>query len=388
MARDAFQLDLTVTTPVEEESFASFDSIDDAFNALDLDNLSDISEAYTETSVATAVLDVRGLPTIAAFEDAGTDLRFTVPAIGFERVFTGATRDDSVDALRDFLERNGDGLLTDILRALVATTPVDPVAGNPNSLMARVGAMNFGQGTELGGRGSFEDGPEPAGNSFRIGARFGRYSAGDFTQESYSLPLGYTYRFADPRYQLKLDLPITFINTSGARTLEGSFGVAVRLPVLEGWTLTPGLRIGGVGSIDLASAALVPSGSITSNYNFRLADLKITIGNGFSYFQTESISVDDYETEYDLRNYMIKNGIGVEGDTGIMLFGERLTWSATAAHTQFFGDELFIDSYVDLAAAVGIDAIDGWNDLQVGVTYQRAIGEDYNAFMANVGYEF
>jgi len=396
IARDLYELRLDVLTPTRASGFESYDNIEDFFDGLEAERLGAISGAYTDTSAARAALDIRGLEATASFPTAGNEIRLRIPSVGFDRTFDGRsinpvapTRDDSVEELRRFLETNSEGLLTDVLQAQVRETPVDPVAGNPNSLTARMGAAGFAQGSDVDNPSVFGDAPEKASEgTFEVGARFGRFSAVDFTQDSWTLPLSYSFAMGEGRHRLLLDMPLTYTDTEGGKTLDGSFGVAFRTTVLEGWTLTPGIRVGGVGSVDLASAAVVLSGSLTSNYNVDVGGVRVSIGNHVAYFDTQSISIADYDVDYDLQNAMLKNGVGVTGDLGYRLRGKPLVWAANVAHTQFLGDELFIESYLDLSASIGFESVGGWNDLRFGVTYQTALDEDFDGFRLNLGYRF
>ncbi len=50
--------------------------------------------------------------------------------------------------LEDYLKRNGDNIVTRMLQAQVAETPIDPVAGNPASLSGQMISNSFTAGTE------------------------------------------------------------------------------------------------------------------------------------------------------------------------------------------------------------------------------------------------
>lgn len=386
-AKDLFSIELMVDGTTGRSTYAS---IEDIIDAVDDRSLSRIVSSYNSTSVATAVLSIRGIPATVEYRTSGTTLTFSAPAAGVDEIsFTGSSRDESQQLLEDYLKTNSDGILKKLLNYAVANTAVDPVAGNPSSLMGMMAANDFSQGTELdGGSPLVTNSASARANAFGIGARFGQYSATGFEQNVYTIPIAYTVPLDNPGYQLKFQMPVTYIDTEGTATYSGSLGIGVRVPVTDDWSLTPAARVGSVGSIDLGSAAVVYSGSLSSNYNMHYSDLKFTIGNTAGYFQTKSIDAGDYEIAYDLTNQMIKNGIGVEGPLDFAVFGEGITWQTSIANTQFFGDELYIENYTDISMSFGTRATDtSWSSLRVGVTYSFG-SKDYDGARMNFGYTF
>jgi len=384
-AKDLFNL--TATIP-EESSSVSFNNISDIVNAVDNQSLETLLSGYTPVTAANLTLDLRGLASTITYAESSTTLVFSVPSLNILEQFTGATRDESQALFEEYLKKNGDGILTEILKELVATTAVDPVAGNPNSLMAKMGAADFGIGTDIGNGQVGET--QSSDNSLNIlGFRFGSYSAGPYTQDVYTWPINYTYRFAsDPRKQIMIDLPITYIDTEGGKSYSTSLGAAFRFPVTDNWTLTPAVRVGGAGSPDLGSAAVMYSGSLVSNYNIFWRNSRISIGNMVSGFKAESLDVGDYSTGYDLTNTMIKNGIGFATPLNFKVFGKPTSLEVDAAHTDFFGDEIYIDHYLDLALSFGTYGTGtDLDNIRVGLTY-TAGNNSYEGFMFNVGYVF
>ncbi|MDH5525177.1 MAG: hypothetical protein OEY01_14470 [Desulfobulbaceae bacterium] len=385
-ARDLFSL----TAESEGETVTvTFDAIEDIVDAVDSSSLDALVNAYTPTSVATLTLDIRGLPATVSYPGAGTTLIFTVPSLNISESFTGATRDASQQLFEDFLESDGAGILKKILQQLAATTPIDPVAGNPSSLMAVMGAADFDNGTDFSG-------DQPAGgeqvsnrNTLGLGLRYGSYSAGDYDQSVYTLPIKYTFRLdSDPSKQLILDIPISYVDTEGGKSYAAALGLGYRLPINNQWSLTPAVRVGGAGSVDLGSAAVIYSGSLTSNYNFNWDEIKVAIGNMAAQFKTTSISAGDYSIDYDLNNTMIKNGIGFEGQTDYTIFDKPTSWHFDVAHSAFFGDDLYVDSYLDISMSYGTKATNAVLDnLRIGLTY--TVGNNsYDGGRINFGYTF
>lgn len=370
-----------------------YQTIEDIVESVKSENLNTIFPTYNESSSINITLDVRGLDATVTAAANSTTLVFSIPDLDETVTFTGDTRDESQDQLQDYLESNQEGLLKKMLQELAATTAIDPVAGNPNSLLANMGAADFSMGVDFAtaGGGALEEvkGGGSSENSFGIGLRFGRYSAGGFDQDVYSMPLSYTFRFeSDPRKQLLFDLPLSYADTDGSKTYGASLGIGYRHPISDDWSLTPSIRAGAVGSVDLGSAAIVYSGSLTSNYNLYWDDIKISIGNMGGYYKTTSVDAGDFSVDYDLTNGMFKNGVGFEGPVNFTIFGNPTSWQFSVAHTFFTGDDLYVDSYFDFAFSFGTRATQStWDRMRMGVTY-TAGNNDFSGFQVNFGYTF
>ena len=379
---------LTASTPTETVT-VSFDAIADIVDSVDSTTLDTILATYDPNGDASLLLDIRGLPSTVTYTAGSTTLVFEVPSLGIHEEFTGATRDISQQEFEDFLESDGAGILQDILQELAATTPIDPVAGNPNSLMAVMGASDFSNGTEIGGGQEGQGRAAAKGNTFGMGLRYGSFSAGDYDQSVYTLPIKYTFRFdSDPRKQVIVDMPISYVDTEGSASYTASLGLGFRFPITRDWSLTPAVRAGAAGSVDLGSAAVIYSGSLTSNFNLYWDDVKISIGNMASQMKTSSISAGDYSIDYDLSNTMFKNGVGFEGPIDGTIFGNPTSWQLDVANTLFSGDELFVDNYYDISASYGTRATKtALDNMRIGLTY--TVGNNsYSGFQVNFGYTF
>jgi len=381
-ARDLFNIQLTLPETGErgESSFADAESIVDEFE----NDFSSTLATYTETSIAIVEIDFRGVPFSASFPTSGPALRVQVPQCGFEETFIGATRDESVDLFEDFFEENGDDLLTCVSQDAAASSPVDPVAGNPFSLMGRMAASDFDMGFDpdvAPGDGATDIG--------QLGLQFGHFSSGDFDGNQYTIPLRYTIN-TPGGYGVILDAPINILSVSGSQAYSGSFGVGLRTPVTENWTVTPVARIGAVGSVEFASASLVYSASASSLVSFEVGGFDIDIGNMFGVYQTGSVSAGDYESDYDLTNYLSRHGVRMGTDLPFQLFGRTPRGEFGVIRTDFFGDDLFIAGYTDLIASVRLPGeIAGvtLDRFDLGLTY--TIGDkDYQAIRLGGAFRF
>jgi hypothetical protein len=395
-ARDLFSVNVDVTTPTAASGSASFNTVTDLANSLQTGNLQAIVPAYTNNSAAMAALNIRGVAASASFAANSTTLTFAMPAAGINVSFTGATRDDSAQDLLNFLTSSGGSLTTRLLQQMVASSPVDPVAGNPMSLQNSMAAADFAIGTGIGLNGEGVPPPTAPGaariaqpNLFTAAGEIGFANSGGFTSEIFTLPLRYTIALADPRYAVTLDLPITYINTQGASSFYGSFGVALRVPVLTNWYLTPTLRVGAAGSVDLGAAAVQYEGGLASRYDIYVHDLDITIGNAISVNHTGGLSVGSVNVNYDLTNELFTNGVQVEGSLPYTMFGHPTSWQAYVADTAITGSAVYVSNYVVMGITAGtrhpLNSQD-WNTFRVGLAV--TLGARFDAFQAGFTYRF
>ncbi|MSP03124.1 MAG: hypothetical protein EXR07_19060 [Acetobacteraceae bacterium] len=423
-AADLFNLNLNVTTPTTANASASFSTITNLANSLQNQNLINLTSAYTITSAATGILNVRGLTATASYTTGSPVLTFVVPSAGLNVSFNGGTRDASQILFKDFLLKNGGGIATKLLQALVAKSPIDPVAGNPNSMQNTSARSDFGIGTGIGiggfnaptsgggpramspgqsnfasmGRflgngGDFISAQSAAGPSGLSGVLIGQSNlastggdvgismSGGYTSTMVSLPIRYIIPFSDPRYAVTLDLPISYVNTAGASAYSGSFGVSLRIPVTENWYLTPSVRAGASASIDLGAGAIQYSGGIASRYDIFVSDLRVTIGNGVTFAKTAALQVGSISVNYDLTNVVFNNGVQVEGSLPYQVFGQPTSWQAYIVDTTITGSAVYLNHYDEIGINVGTRAgqnKQNWDSLRVGAAV--LVGSRYNAF--------
>lgn len=387
-AKDLFELDAKVIES-GQQGRQGFSAITDLLDAVSTNGLQNVVSSYTETSAAIATLNVRGLPAQVEYQSGSPVLAFRVPSLGIDLKFNGATRSESEDQFEDWLKGEGSGLLTRMLKELARVSPVDPVAGNPGSLMAQMGAADYSTAADS----VFVDdasGSSMAGNNYAlVGLEFGRYSAGGYSQSVTKLPLGWTWKLKDG-YQFKLEAPITYSDIEGAKTGSGALGGAFRVPVLKGWVLTPALRVGATASSDLGAAAVMYSASLSSRYAFAWGDWQFGITDMVGLYRTQSLSHGDYEVDYDLSNTMLRNGIDVGTALPASWFGRPTAWRAWFIDTRFSGDALYIESYQEIGAALSTRVSFAGVTIEqssLGLTY--TMGEnDLKGFRLNFGYKF
>lgn len=218
MARDLFEL------TVESEGASvcrGFSNIESLVTQIDNAGLQELIPAYQQDqSAVRATLDVRGLPAVAGYAVGSTTLNFTVPSLGIDLYFTGATRSESQDLFLDFLKGEGSAILTQLLQRFVSQTSADPVAGNPNSLMAQMAGMDYAaSATTI----DIKDNDSSAPRLIGIDVMAGTSEATAFHTNMVSLPINYIIPLDDPRYQIIIDAPLRYLNVEGADVYDGSW---------------------------------------------------------------------------------------------------------------------------------------------------------------------
>ncbi|HUP93061.1 MAG TPA: hypothetical protein VM074_12515 [Solimonas sp.] len=389
-AADPFSARLTIdnSSPVER----GYTSIEDLLEQFSNERLQEVAPTYTPISAAVGEINLRGLSGVTlSYEQNSPVLDLRIASLGVHEQFNGATRDESEDLLEEWFKGDGREVLTRLFNQLAELSPIDPVAGNPNSLMAKMVESDFANATQLPqvvAKATDGDGPR---NFVGISARMGQYSQREFSSQVLSLPLSYTHLLEDRRYALVIDVPLTYVRNEGAKTYSGSLGVGLRLPAAERWSLVPALRVGAVGSPDLGSGGVIYSGSLTSHYAFEpLEKFNFAVADMLAYYSTGSVKVGDYDTGYDLSNTVLRNGLLVDRDAGFSLWGAPMQWDVQLVRTDYFGDALYSRYYHDLSVSLGTRKQAGalvWNALRVGLTYTNGDG-DVRGAAFNLGYTF
>lgn len=389
-ARDLFEL--TVDIPGESAS-RGFSDIEDFVDQVSNEGFDNILVGYQDDiTQADASLNIRGIPASASYAANSPTLVFLIPSVGIDESFLGATRDESQDLFKDWFEGQGRGLLTRLLQELVANTPTDPVAGNPDSLMSTMVTSDYSIASGAVSFTGAKSEKKPS-NLIGLGLRYGRSSSLGFKTNAVNLPLNYIIPF-ESQYAVIIDAPLTYLDIEGADSYHASLGLGLRIPAYRSgnidWAMTPFVRVGVSGSKNLGSAALVYSGSVTSTLSFSVRDLRIAVNNMFGYYQTDSVEVGDFELDYDLENYSFRNGIAVEGLLNPWDFLDNpITWELAFTDTRFGGDDLFLDQWNEIVFSLGTQRVANqmtWQALRIGAGY--TFGNEYDAFRFTLNYRF
>ena len=394
-AVEPFETSVSVSGgPAQLRGFQAIEDMLDSFR----DSGFAANSGYTGTEAVSAAINLRGFQGMSlSYPTAGSPtLVLSIPALGINETFNGATRDQSQQLLRDYFKGSNSATLPALLKALVANSPIDPVAGNPLSLMGQMAQSDFdaamgGAGSSAAAAAASATGSEQR-NFVSVGARLGKYSQREFDSTYFHVPLGYTHLFSDRRYGLSIDVPLTYIDYNGAKSYSFSIGASLRMPTgVAGWSLAPGLRFGATASPDLGAAAMLYSLGLSSLYDFAaLGRYQLSLVNMLATYRTQDIKAGGYNISYDLSNTVFRNGLVLQRDIDQELLGTPLMWEAHLVRTDFTGDALYSRYSDEIAFSVGTrrrsnDIV--WNALRLGLNYMRG-GGGISGLSVNFGYTF
>src|SRR3954447_5659428 len=136
-----------------------------------------------------------------------------------------------------------------------------------------------------------------------------------------------------------IDLPVNWVRSGESDSISGSLGIGVRLPVTDWWSITPAVRAGVAGSVDLGAAAIVYSGSVTSDIRWNWGGWHFGLSNMAGVYRATGVSVGEYDIDYDLTNVILRNGISVSRDLTEGSAPLRVT--AAFIDSRYLGDELY-----------------------------------------------
>ncbi|MEF3191896.1 MAG: hypothetical protein K6347_05030 [Campylobacterales bacterium] len=413
-----FQLDVTVTGVGSYSQ--GFVSVEDAINGLDQKAIEQKLSRYDGTQPAHVNFNFRGLPILVAFPNpSSSTLVLNIPSIGVSETFQGATRDESANLLEDWFKKNGGDAVDRLMAKLAETTPNDPIAGNPNSLMAQSVANDFMTGffaqvadatTSLSATTITPDAtatlsktdtisPTTAtssNNMIGIMAQYGSFAMGGYDSKTYTLPISYTIRSdSNPRKKLTISIPLGMVDIEQAKSYKAGLGLAATFPISDAWLLTPALGYGVTASIDLGSVGHMASGSLTSSYTWRVGSHKLSMGNMIGHYRTLAFSAGDYSFDPGISNTVFRNGLMWSIPTGAIATNTSL--ELFVIDTQYTGTELYNMRYDEVGFAWGLDRaslhpiagkiIRTDTKLKIGATYLVA-DNDSKGFTVNFGWQF
>lgn len=427
LAKKPFQVNVTVGTA--SAPAAGFSTVQAAVDHLDPGSLARLGlSANADTDAVKALLDFRGMTGIAMDFGQGTGLlSLNVPQLGQHGLFTfgrdcnrtgqdpgdcAAARREALRQVTDFLQRNTQ-FLKGLLTLLTRFSPIDPLAGNPDSLFSRSMRADFQQGfthkvsqiwgcsttafnrtfggpIEVAAAGDVGDifadararaAELQAQNEIGIGLIYSSTTAastgGDYASTGIVVPLSYTVKLdSDPRRKIRFDLPLGYTDTEGATTYSVGLGFAYTHPLSDVWTLTPAIGAGATGSDDLGSAGGVASYALTSAYTWRLGGFALSMGNAIGRYDALALKIGDVEAAADVGNTVFTNGLLLTGPNA--LIARNLVMEFSLTDTRITGDEVYTDTYNEIGVALGhmrtsMGVIDRYS--KVGISYLRGTGD-------------
>jgi hypothetical protein len=362
----------------------SYHSISDLVDAFSDEHLQQLFPDYTDSSSVTAEdINLRGLS--ATVNYTGNTLRFTVPQAGISETFSGDSRDDAEQQLKDWFKGQGDSALTSLLHAFVSQTPYDPVAGNPDSMMAGVikGAWGVGNSVWLS-----DESASSSAHFFSVSPSYGQHDVSGTQVKQLNLPLAYAYYFANGTTALFVQMPINVTREDHSDSYATGLSIAVQQNVLPSWSLTPVLGVNALASPDLGAAAISYSAFLKSTVfaPWHASNVRWGMNNMVGYLSTQSLHINGYDIDYDLNNVAYQNGLFTD-----VFFSTSMAFRVQASHTDVLGtSDWYIAHYNSVAfSLMRLGAAQGYQYARyhVGVSYDFS-GSDYHGFMLSSGMVF
>jgi hypothetical protein len=384
-AKETYQATVTVgATSAHAEGTSILNMISD----LRQTELETLLPVYTPTSPTDFVYNLRGLFAISSFAANSTTLTFTLPQVGVTETFTGSTRDESLELLQEFLRDNGRN--AKVLKAYAKYTPIDPMAGNPNSLMYRMAQADYlyGRLSPLSGCDCAWS-SQPSVHLFQAGTDIGRAFSHEFDTTFINLPLRYSYSPCND-WSFILDVPLTLLDNGGSYSAFASLGMGLKLPLSSDWSLTPTIRLGAGGSLDLAAAAAFASTGVTSAYSMHFSSYDLTMTNYVGYFASLPFHLGGINFDYHLYNFSYKNGLTLTSCDGYEFCGKPINYSIFFTDTDFEGSSLYISHFEEVGInliATHLNPCLDYDCLSVGFSYQFG-HKNYKGYYLNMTYQF
>ncbi len=347
-----------------------------------------LSPLYTPTSAVAIGFNLRGILALSTFAENSTSLVVNVPQANFMQIYNGATRDASLQLFKDSIKEGGNHHR--LLKAYAKYSPIDPIAGNPNSLLFQMAQSDYQAGnlSPLSGCTTSWS-AQPIKSQVQAGSYIGRSFAGNFDTTVVTMPLRYSYS-PNLHFAYILDAPLTYLRNGGASSIIGSLGLGIRYPVTHAWSLTPLLRMGCGGSLDLCTSGNLLSAGVTSVYNFKLDQFVVAMNNYGGYFSSTNLWLTGINYSYKLHNYILKNGLTLKTCHGCLLCHRPINFSLSFTDSVILKDRLYINHFDEVSIALITQYLNpylAYDCLSLGFTFQFG-QKDFKGYNLNIAYQF
>ncbi|EFB40726.1 hypothetical protein [Parachlamydia acanthamoebae] len=351
-------------------------------------SLESLLPIYTPTSPVSLDINLRGLIAFTSFAANSTTLVVNIPNAGITTTFDGGTRDQSLTLFKEFIKEGS--AVPRLLRAYARYSPIDPIAGNPNSLMAQMAQSDYlvGHLSPLSGCDCCWS-AQPIVHQFQTGTFASRAFSKGFDTTTVTLPLRYSYS-KDHHWALIVDVPFTYNRNGGASSVFGSLGIGIRVPIFSNWSITPTIRGGAGGSLDLCTSGSFVSTGLVSVYNCKLFKHVLSLTNYVGYFASTNLWLTGVNFNYHLHNTIFKNGLSCTSCKGFTICNRPINFKVSVEDTYFAGDRLFIRHYDEVSIALITHCVNPYIDydcLSIGIAYQFG-QESYKSYALNFAYQF
>lgn len=384
-AREPFHAGIQVD---QETARVSAPNLVDLNRSLRTSGIQDLIPIYTPTSAVAIGFNIRGLEALTSFAENSTTLNVYIPNANIIESFTGSTRDESLTLFKSFIKEGRS--LKKLLKAYARYSPIDPIAGNPNSLMNQMGEADYliGRLSPLAGcECSFS--AQPILHQFQLGLNPARSFTDGYDTTIVTMPLRYSYS-PDGNWAVILDAPLSYLRNGGASSIVGSLGMGLRVPLTTDWSLTPIFRFGSGGTLDLCTSGNFASAGLTSVFNYSLSDYVVSLTNYGGYITSVNFWLTGLNFNYHMQKGIFKNGLAIGTCQGFNFLNHSLNFRLGFVDTYITGGGLFIKHYdqVDIAMfTTGINSCLDYDCFEATFSYQW--GErSYKSYNFGLIYQF
>lgn len=373
-----FRVGVNVTNALngfsEEDAFEQ-DEIDGIIDYLDpFEIVARVGQVNAQSAAITGVFDIRGASAVAGYAQNSPTLTVRivrpdgttyVNRRGQQCLFSyaGATRQDSFDQFDEAVDDAGTptarAIQNCLTESLVRFSPVDPLAGNPNSLQSTLArsSLDLSAGDSLieeaGAGGDFAN---TAGDPWIIGASVGFGSAGRFDLLRVDGRIARGFRvFEGGRGRLKIDLPFNYSRINDTAAFGAQLGIGLELPLSRAFSIEPRVAYGATGSATVGQVGHIAQGTVAGRYVLHgVGRGRLVLGLMGGYSQTLGTPFTELDLNPGLKNGVFRGGLAYETPLGMRIGGRLTSVRASYSHTRYTGDELFNNNFHEATLSFGL----------------------------------
>lgn len=370
-----------------------------------------LGPAYNDQTRVSQVFDLRGAPVLAgyALNSSALTVVFVDPTSGAtvtdasgaacSFTYNGATRQASYNTFDADTDGSGtpeaDLLARCLSRSLARFSPVDPLAGNPFSLLGSMAkaSLDLSEGGSLVEQDGENGGANSSGDPWIIGAAYSGGSADRFNLDRIDARVAKGWRvFEGNRARLKLDIPFSYTTVQGAAAYTGQIGLGLEMPLKDNvWSIEPRISYGIAFSGDQGTAGHIVQGTVTSRLAINgLGRGRFVIGNMVGYSTTLN-TPGDTNLNPEFNKFLFRNGIAYDLPLKLRLGNRGTSVRGSYTFTNFTGDRLYNNNFHEITLSFGLrgreDSPKALRDV-FRLNFSTVQAKGFSAGTVGVGFKF
>jgi putative lipoic acid-binding regulatory protein len=242
-----------------------------------------------------------------------TQATLVFPSTGFARTFIGTNASDLQDQIHDFIQKDGERAYAQFLQSMNQLSAVASLDGNPQASTALISNDVFSRfGIE--NQQPTQTRSESGGAYFGIAATGGETRADDLNGNWVDLNFDTVARLGS-NFALDFGTTLAYreVGSSAAYTVAEELALPVTLINNHGngisWQVAPWAFAGLSASYDQAAGGVLLGGGGTSSLALHLGGFTLTLGDQISYTGNCSVTVDGYEFDTDIDQWILMDGL-------------------------------------------------------------------------------